>query len=431
MSDHAKLKVQKLSDLLTEITTLTVDMETLEEGKAVNDTPENHEKLTAKLTEAETLRKSIEQDQKILGLKSFLQDPAATTPAGGDGAFSEKFGSLFGAGQKSLGEQFVEDEAYKTVAKAGKVPSKTLSVGVDLKGFLDPRLGQKATFGTAGTSLDSSRIYIPRPVELIRQQRLTIRDLLPVGETTQNIVYFIKESSFTNAADTVAEEGEKPEATLVLTNTSAQVKKIAVVLKVTEEMYADFPQLRDYINTRMNFMVSQKEEDQLLNGNGVGNNITGILQTSGIQTQANSADNLAAIHKAKTKIMKPTTGGYNPTALVINPTDWELLRLAKDLNGQYYGGGPFVGEYGVGNYVLYPPVWGLTPVVTTAITAGTALVGDFSNGAQIWQREGMRVESTNSNEDDFNFNRISIRVEERLALTVYAPGAFCTVTGIA
>ena len=88
-----------------------------------------------------------------------------------------------------------------------------------------------------------------------------------------------------------AEEGEKPEATLVLTNTNAPVKKIAVVLKVTEEMYADFPQLRDYINTRLRFMVAQKEESQLLNGDGTGNNITGILQTSGIQTQANEADN--------------------------------------------------------------------------------------------------------------------------------------------
>lgn len=430
MSDHAKLKVQKLSDLLDEITALTATMEELQDGKAVNDTPDNRAQLTAKLSEADALQKSIEQDRQILGLKSFLQDPMK--PAGGDGAFSEEFGGAFGAGVKTLGEQFVESEGYK--ALDGKVPSKTLNVGADLKGFLDNRLnpvGSKATFTTGSTSLDSSRNYIARPVELIQQQRLTIRDLLPVGETTQGIVYFIQEQSFTNGADMVGEEGEKPEATLVLTNTSAQVKKIAVTLKVTDEMYADFPQLRDYINTRLNFMVSQKEEDQLLNGDGTGNNITGILQTSGIQTQAKGGDtNLDAIHKAKTKVMKPTTGGYNPTGLIINPTDWELLRLAKDANNQYFGGGPFVGEYGVGQYVLYPPVWGLTPVITTAIAAGTALVGDFNNGAQIWQREGIRMESTNSNEDDFNFNRISIRVEERLALTVYAPGAFCKVTGI-
>lgn len=427
MSEHATAKVKKFTELLDQVTTLTTEME---EDGAKNDTPDNREKLTALLTEADGLRKSIEQDEVILGHQNFLKSPVQK-PAGGDGAFAEEFDSPFGMA-KSLGSQFVESDDYKGIIKNGKVPSQTLNVGVDLKGFLDPRLGQKATFTNTSHGLDSSRTYIPRPVELVQQQRLTIRDLLPVGETTQNIVYFIKESSFTNAADMTAEEGEKPEATLVLTNTSATVKKIAVVLKVTEEMYADFPQLRDYINTRMLFMVSAKEEDQLLNGSGSGNNITGLLNVSGIQTQAKGGDtNLDAIHKAKTKIMTPTTGGYNPTALVINPTDWQLLRLAKDANNQYFGGGPFVGEYGVGGYVLYPPVWGLIPVVTTAIAAGTALVGDFQRGAQIWQREGIRVESTNSNEDDFNFNRISMRVEERLALTPYAPGAFCTVTSIA
>ena len=78
-----------------------------------------------------------------------------------------------------------------------------------------------------------------------------------------------------------------------------------------------------------------------------------------------------------------------------------------------------------------PGPWGLRTVVTTAITTGTALVGAYKLGAQIWQRDGVTVDSTNSNEDDFNFNRISLRVEERLALATYRPLAFCTVTGIA
>src|SRR5436189_357920 len=199
MSEHAKAKAKRLQEILDQATTLTVTMETPDTADAKNfpnDTPDNREQLTALLTEGEKLRLSIEQDQKILGFKSFLSEPAGQNPMGGDGAFSEAFGSMFGAGAKTLGEQFVEDEGYKEISKAGKVPSKTLNLGIDLKGFLDPRLGQKATFTTTSTGLDSSRNYIARPVELIRQQRLTIRDLLPVGETTQNIVYFIKETSF-------------------------------------------------------------------------------------------------------------------------------------------------------------------------------------------------------------------------------------------
>jgi HK97 family phage major capsid protein len=429
MSEHNAAKSKRLNELLDEIAVITTAAEA--EGADEKSLTEAREKVPVLLAEGETLRKSIEQDAAILGLKGFVNDPVAGSKVygrgPGDGAFTEPF-----TGPKSIGEMFVERDDYKTAVKSGKLNrGQADEIGVDVKGFLDPRL-QKATFDLTSTGLDTSRIYVPRPVELIQQQRLTVRDLLSVGETSQNIIYFIKESSYTGAADMVAEAGEKPEATLATTSANVPVRKIAVVLKVTEEMYADFPQLRDYINTRLTFMVQQKEEQQLLNGAGTGNEITGILQTSGIQTQAKAADtNLDAIHKAITKIRTPTTGGYEPDGIILHPTDYQIVRLAKDSALQYYGGGPFqYAAYGNGGFQEMPAVWGLRTVVSTAITAGTALVGAFRYGGQIWQREGIRVESTNSNEDDFNFNLVSLRVEERLALAIYAPGAFCTVTGI-
>lgn len=408
-----KEKAAKLNEILDQITTLTDEMET---DPTKNDTAENREKMTALLTEGETLRKSIEQDNSILGLRNFLTEPDGKTPLGGDGVISQPF-----TGEKSLGEQFVEAEAYKNVIKDGKVASFG-KFGVDLKGFLFPQ-GRKATFTTTAGGLDSTVNYVNvGGIILVEQQRLTVRDLLAVGQTSMNSIPYIKETSFTNAADMVAEEGEKPEATLATEDATAPVKKIAVVLKVTDEMFADFPMMRDYVNSRLRFMVLAKEEQQLLNGTGVGSQITGILQTSGIQTQAQGSDtNADAIHKAITKVR--STGFYDPDALVIHPTDWQLLRLAKDSTGQYFGGGPFTGIAG-------DSYWGLKVVVTTAITAGTALVGAFKFGGQIWQREGVKVEAFDQNEDDVNFNRITVRVEERLALAVYRPLAFCTVTSI-
>jgi HK97 family phage major capsid protein len=114
---------------------------------------------------------------------------------------------------------------------------------------------------------------------------------------------------------------------------------------------------------------------------------------------------------------------------VIHPTDWQSLKLAKDANNQYYGGGPFTGPYGVGG-IVGDTFWGLRVVVTTAIAQGTCLVGAFKLGAQIWQREGVKVEAFDQNEDDVNFNRVTVRVEERLGLAVYRPSAFCTVTSL-
>lgn len=335
----------------------------------------------------------------------------------------------------SIGEQFVDSEGYKAAVKSGKVESG-MRAGINLEGFLSP-VGTKATFTTTSGGMDSTINYVnlAAPI-MIEQQRLTIRDLLSTGETTMNAIPYIKESIFVNGADMVGEEGEKPEATLTLTTASAPVKKVAVVLKVTDEMFADFPMMRDYANTRLRFMVEQKEEQQLLNGTGAGNQITGILN-SGVQTQPCGSISVTnpvsdSIFKAMTKVRVPTglIAGFAPDGLVINPTDWQILKLAKDSNNQYFGGGPFTGAYGNAAMAV-ETFWGLKVVETTAITAGTALVGAFKMGAQLWQREGIRVEATNSNEDDFNFNRVSLRVEERLALTVYRPSAFCTVTSIA
>lgn len=334
----------------------------------------------------------------------------------------------------TLGEQIINADAFKSFA--GQPVPSGMHASTELKGFLRD-LETKDTFTNTLTGLDTTVNYLNRPIQLLQQQRLTVRDLLPVGQTTQTTVKFIKESSFTNAADMVAEEGEKPEASFATTSASADVKKIAVVAKVTDEMWADFPMLRDYVNTRLRFMVEAKEEQQLLSGTGSGNQITGLLQTSGIQTQSAttvSSTNpvVDSIHKAMTKIRVATgtVGGYDPNGIIMHPTDYQIIRLSKDGAYQYYGGGPFYGAYGNGGSVAEQPgPWGLRCVVTTAITAGTALVGDFRQ-AQIWQREGIRVDATNTNEDDFTFNRISLRVEERLALAVYAPSAFCTVTSI-
>lgn len=419
-------KRKAFNDKLDAITVLTAEIEA-EDGKG--DTPDNREKLTAMLKDGEELRKSIEIDNQILGLKNFSTAPAHESKAygAGDGVISQPF-----TGIKSLGDQIIEQ-----FVAGGEM--RGVSQTFEAKGFFTTAGAipdaMKATFDTTAAGLDTSRNYVTPPggIVLIEQQRLTIRDLLPVGQTTQNTVYFPKETIYTNAADTVGEEGEKPEATLDIESSSAPVKKIAVLIKVSDEMWDDFPMLRDYVNSRLRFMVEQKEEDQLLNGSGVGNNITGILNTSGIQTQAEGSDTpVDAIYKAMTKIKVPASnvGGYNPSGIVMNPTDVELIRLSKDQNLQYYGGGPFTGAYGNGPYTSAFRLWGLPVVETTAIVAGTALVGDFRMGAQIFQRTGIDVKTFDQNEDDVNFNRKTIRVEERLALAVYRPSAFCTVTSI-
>jgi HK97 family phage major capsid protein len=244
----------------------------------------------------------------------------------------------------------------------------------------------------------------------------------------------MQETSLTNAATTVSEGSAKPEATFVVVEKDAPVKKIAVTAKVTDELFADYPAMRDYVNERLRLMLALTEENQLLNGLGTGSEITGIAVTSGVQTHARATDSDAeGILKGADKVR--TIGFLEPDGVVFNPADWQKIRLSKDVNGQYYAGGPFYSPYGVGpmNAATMdnnPPIWGLRVVTTPAQTAGTALVGAFRTAAQLFYREGVRVDVSNSNVDDFVKNLLTIRCEERLALAVYRPKGFCTVTGL-
>ncbi|WP_343120402.1 phage major capsid protein, partial [Clostridioides difficile] len=108
---------------------------------------------------------------------------------------------------------------------------------------------------------------------------------------------------------------------------------------------------------------------------------------------------------------------------VMHPTDYEALRLNKDGNGQYFGGGYFQGQYGNGGVMENPPVWGLRTVVTSAIPAGKVLVGAFKS-AKLFTKGGIRVESTNSNVDDFINDKITTRLRKREGLQVKYPAAF-------
>ena len=255
---------------------------------------------------------------------------------------------------------------------------------------------------------------------------------MPNGTTTAPTIRYPREVSYTNGALAVAEGAAKPEAAWSLAEVDAPVRKIAVIGSISEEMMDDFPYVQNYIDERLRFMVAQKEEGYLLTGTGTSPQITGILQTSGIQTVAKGASpdtNLNAIFRAITKIR--AVGYMEPDAIVIHPNDYLLLRLAQDNQAQYYGGGPFTGAYGNGEMPVQPGIWGLKTVVTTAISSGTVLVGAFRVAAAIFRRMGIRVDMTNSNIDNFQNNLVTVRAEERLALCIYRPLGFCSVTAIA
>jgi HK97 family phage major capsid protein len=256
-----------------------------------------------------------------------------------------------------------------------------------------------------------------------------VADLIPQTGTDATTIRYIQEVSLTNAAAAVAEEGQYPEASWDYAEVDAAVRKIGVIGRVTEETFADYAQLQAYVNGRLRYMIDIKEDSELLNGTGLNNRIKGLLQFTGIQTQAQAGDTAPdAILKGKTKVL--TNGFFNPDAVIINPNDWSRFQMMKDANGQYIFGGPSsVGAYGAGGVSL-AQIWRLPVIETTSIAEGTALVGAFRLGAGIFRKLVIVVETTNSDGTDFQYGRIAVRAQTRLTQACYRPLAFCTVTGL-
>jgi len=330
---------------------------------------------------------------------------------------------------KSLGDAFVMSDAYRALRESG-FSGKWTTGPIEIKGF-DIRTGG---FGTKATvSETASPIVVPdyQPgiVETLFR-RLTIQDLLATGTTDSNQVTYAQETTATNAAAAVAEATIKPESTIILALVNEPVRKVATFLPISDEMLEDVAQARSYLESRLRLFVQQTMEAQLLSGSGTAPNLRGLLNRTGVQTvvtitPASAQKIIDAVYQAMTDIR--TNAFLEPDAVVMHPTNWQTVRTARDTNGQYYAGGPFMGPYGQGGLAA-DNMWGLPAVVTAAIPAGTVLVGAFRSAAQAFLRTGLTVEASNSHADFFQLNMTALRAEQRAALAVYRPAGFSKIT---
>ena len=251
-----------------------------------------------------------------------------------------------------------------------------------------------------------------------------IADLFASGTTDSNVISYMQESTFTNAAAPVLEGGIKPESTLAFAAMSDPVRKIAHWLPVTEEMLEDVPQLRSYIDARLRLGVLIAEEDQLINGSGVAPQLLGLKNRVGLAPDVVRADPMTNADAYLQQTMAIFASSmFMPDGYVMHPSNWASTVMSKTSTGEYYTGGPF-------SPIQSPTLWGLPVAVTPAIPAGTGWVGAFKMGGQVFRKGGIRVEASNSHADFFIKNLVAIRAEERIALAIYRPGAFGEVTGL-
>ena len=282
------------------------------------------------------------------------------------------------------------------------------------------RAGTSKAAGTGYGFKAATDVHMSSPVQVIDRNVVTtardlaIRSLFGAESISGTALKYFVMGTTEGAPTTVAEGAQKPQFHIPYTAATATLQKIAGWYYETDELIEDNEYLKSSIDGRGLYALDKAVESYLL---------TTLLATSGLGT---TADNIfQAIMQVK------SASNYDADAIVINPTDYQTLRLAKDggTSGQYYGGGYFYGPYGNDEVMRQPGLWGLNTVVTPAVAAGTVLVGAFKQGASVITKagEGARVEVVTGDHDDRTNNRVTVIVEERLALATRVPGAFVKV----
>jgi HK97 family phage major capsid protein len=302
---------------------------------------------------------------------------------------------------ETLGQMVIKSEAFKQYAKGN---------------LSKMRIEANTITGQSGSPAANSDVLVPaqRLAGIIPGafRSLRLRDLIPQGTTTSNAVEYTKELLFTNNAAETAEGAQKPESVLTFELASAPVATIAHFLKVSKQVLEDATALQSYIDTRLRYGVELRYDNQILNGNGSGQNISGVLDSGNYTafTPETGDNQLDSINRAIEQVI---TADYAPTGIILSPADWHAIERLKvgTSDDRYIVGDP--------TGVMGPMLWGLPVVVTNNLASGKLVVAAFDIAYQVWNRSGTVVEIFEQDDTNVQKNLLTVRAEARGTLATY------------
>jgi HK97 family phage major capsid protein len=317
--------------------------------------------------------------------------------------------------QKSLGQIVIDNEEVKSRLLSG-------AKGGRVQFPVETRAIMSAT-GSWGSTVSATTSLVPADRQalnlMLPQRGLTVRDLVAPGTTISNAIEYAVQTTRTNNAATVAEGAAKPYSNYAWDLRSFPVRTLAHMIKASRQILDDAPGLQSIIDAEMRYGLSLVEENQLLYGDGTGQNLLGIVpQATAYSAPYTEPVGTNAMDRIRFAMLQSVLALLPVTGIVLNPTDWTKIETSKDANGRYIIGDP--------QGIIAPRLWGLPVVSTIALSAGTFLTGSFRAAAQIFDRLSVEILISTENVDDFEKNLISIRCESRLAFVVKRPAGFVT-----
>lgn len=327
-----------------------------------------------------------------------------------------------GAGDdpKSVGEVFVTSDEVGLARKAKRQTTEAVPV----KNLFQ----RKAAFLTPPAPHVVPQ-RAPMVLPLIRSP--VVRDLVSVTTTTSNAIDYPEVTGFhatgagsgtTGAAATVAEGDLVPEAELTTVMRNVAVTTIAHSIPASLLILDDDSQMRQAIDGLLIDGLEFEEETQLIFGDGNNPNIQGISTHPNVQAYSQSSGpatdtEIDAIRRGATLTH---IREYRPDAVVVHPSDWENIQLAKGTDDHYI----WLNVSGGTEERLFR----LVVVVTTAVPAKLGIVGAYRQSATIWDRMQSTIRVSEHHDQHFRRLMVEIMALERIALTITRPDAFVNIT---
>lgn len=322
---------------------------------------------------------------------------------------------------RSLGDQVVNNEQFaewcQRAVRQGDIGRSPM---VDVR---DASMELRTL--VSETSSSSELLPVGQPfLGNVRQRKLFIRDLINVQHTGLSAVPYVRELNATTnqtGASTVLEGNTKPEITIEFEPATAIVEVIAATIPITRQILEDGPTLRSYIDTRLQYVADFREEDEILRGNGISPDLPGILNQSGVQTQASAGSGEHAITLgnaiAKIEVVDLTADG-----IAMSPSSFWAMMTHRAASGA----GTFDAAAFTNSPINY--VWGLPVVRTNSLSTNQNLVGSFQMASSLFDRseQGVRVYEQHS---DFAVkNKVLLLLERRRALAHYRTDGYVIAT---
>ncbi len=248
-----------------------------------------------------------------------------------------------------------------------------------------------------------------------------IRQLIPNGSTDSQTIRYPKESAYDDGGAATAQGSTLGASDFDITATSVNVEKIGTFMRITEEMLADTPQLSSYLSARVPGKILSIEDNEILNGDGSSPNLDGLFTDGAAFDTSSSAAFYQSVESANeydvlvAALNQLSLANYQGDSIILNPTDLHKITLLKSTANEYLKQQIFSG--------LQPTIMGIPIVVNTAVTSGKFLVGNLAQATQLWIRENLAVEFSRDDSTNFRDGFVTVRVQERVALTNYLPNA--------